>query len=623
MAASHVLRALARRPVAGSAALAGTSLAAGAVANPDSDGVHFVNRFAEASKAFLPMYFVDYLGHVRRCAGKRDDEEHMWKSRQIMWTGVATRLRDLCKKNGGIYVKAGQHICVQPVSPAPFQTILRTLMDSAGVRPFEEDRATFYEDLGVDIEDAFASIDPTPVASASLAQVYKATTHGGETVAVKIQQRPVARFLAIDLATIDAYYSLLSFLIPGLRFQWLANETRRHMAEELDFREEAKNAERARALMAKDFDDSTELHVPRVHDTLSGARVLTQEWCDGARIDDKEGLRARGVDRRELATLVNRIFGRMTFVHGYVHCDPHPGNLLVDSNGRVVLLDHGVYRSLDDRTRRTWCKLWRGLIANDDAEMRAAVADLGVDPELTTFFRIVLALVPARVVEDVHGTSTSAVISPGGGGGTGEVGSVDGGGDVQVAARSGNPDPKPGLAGFSGGVDKLSSFGKREVMRDVLGVKVERQTELFETLPRDLLMILKANNLLRFVNEQLDSPVNRFRSIAAAAEEGIAVNEAIAAEGILERKARDRNGGGRRIFGDGSRSSSGWSYGAQVGAMLLPLQLAMMKGKLGFTMWRRAREEAKAAMQGAKRAGVSKAASGGGTAGAGGEPAMT
>ena len=108
--------------------------------------------------------------------------------------------------------------------------------------------------------------------------MYKATTHGGETVAVKIQQRPVARFLAIDLATIDAYYSLLSFLIPGLRFQWLANETRRHMAEELDFREEAKNAERARALMAKDFDDSTELHVPRVHDTLSGARVLTQEW---------------------------------------------------------------------------------------------------------------------------------------------------------------------------------------------------------------------------------------------------------------------------------------------------------------------------------------------------------
>ena len=133
-------------------------------------------------------------------------------------------------------------------------------------------------------------------------------------------------------------------------------------------------------------------------------------------------------------------------------------------------------------------------------------------------------------------------------------------------------------------------------------------------------MILKANNLLRYVNEQLDSPVNRFRSIAAAAEEGIAATSSAEAEGILERKARDRNGG--RRFGESlSHSSNGWSYGAQVGAMLLPLQLAMMKGKLGFAMWRRAREEAKAAMQGAKRAGVgAKAASGGAQ---GGEPAMT
>ena len=125
------------------------------------------------------------------------------------------------------------------------------------------------------------------------------------------------------------------------------------------------------------------------------------------RIDDREGLRSRGIDKTKLAILVNEIFGRMTFVHGYTHCDPHPGNILVDSNGRVVLLDHGVYRSLDDDTRRTWCKLWRGLIAGDEREMRAAVNDLGVDPDLTDFFRIVLALVPARVVEDVHGTSTS------------------------------------------------------------------------------------------------------------------------------------------------------------------------------------------------------------------------
>ena len=271
-----------------------------------------------------------------------------------------------------------------------------------------------------------------------------------------------------------------------------------------------------------------------------------------------------------------------------------------------MLLDHGVYRSLDDDTRRTWCKLWRGLIAGDEREMRAAVNDLGVDPDLTDFFRIVLALVPARVVEDVHGTRTSAVISS-----TRDLGDDE---DDLGARANGSSN---NLAGFSTGVDKLSSFGKREVMRDVLGVKVERQTELFETLPRDLLMILKANNLLRYVNEQLDSPVNRFRSIVASAEEGLAVTHAAGAEGILERRARERNGG---RWGESS-SAARWSYGAQVGAALLPLRLAMMKGKIGFGMWRKAKEEAAAAAQAMKGAAVGAGAAKA-TGAPGGGPAL-
>jgi hypothetical protein len=137
--------------------------------------------------------------------------------------------------------------------------------------------------------------------------------------------------------------------------------------------------------------------------------------------------------------------------------------------------------------------------------------------------------VPAKVVEDVHGTSTSSVVrggggSGGGGGGAafidtgdgrdvgGVVGAVGGGtargadkSDAQSAGGGG------GVRGFKGGLDKLTTLGKREVLKDVMGVKLEDQTRLFETMPRDLLMILKANNLLRYVNEQLGSPVNRFR----------------------------------------------------------------------------------------------------------------
>ena len=557
-----------RRPAlsATAASLGVAGCVAGCVAGPDADVVHAARRVGVATRALVPIYF-DYLRHRERCRGKRDDVAHCWASRQILWREVAERILELCNANGGIYVKAGQHICVQPVSPQPFQDVLRSLMDQAAPRPFDEDRITFEEDVGVKIEEAFASVDPVPVASASLAQVYKARTHDGRDVAVKIQQRPVARFLWVDLATMEAYYWMLSALIPGLRFAWLAKETRRHMGEELDFREEARNADRCRAMLAKDYTER-EVHVPRTFPALSGSRVLTQEWCEGVRVDDKEGLKALGVNVRALAARVQRMFGKMIFVDGYVHCDPHPGNMLVGADGRLVLLDHGVYRTLTDDVRRDWCRLWLGLIRGDANETRAATAALGVDPNLTTFFSLVLTLVPAKVVEDVHGTPTSSVVVTGGRGNRGRGG------------RGGG-----GIGGFNGGLDKLTTLGKREVLKEVMGVKLEDQTRLFETIPRDLLMVLKANNLLRYVNEQLGSPVNRFRFIAQAAEEGLTRG---GAEDELERHPGGRGGWWREhATGRGAR------VGTHVGAALLPVQLALRRLRLGLAFWRKAGEEAR------------------------------
>ena len=294
-----------KRPVF-AGAVACTMTAATLASFSDAELIHGVKRVGAATRAFLPMY-VDYLRHCNRCRGHDGDETFCFESRQILWREVATRFRDLCRENGGIYVKAGQHVCVQPISPEPFKEVLSVLMNQAQIRPFREDRMTFREDVGVDIEEAFAAVDPVPVASASLAQVYKARTWEGEDVAVKIQQRPVARFLWIDLATMEAYYSLLSYLIPGLRFAWLATETRRHMSEELDFREEARNADKVRATMdattttAKNRNNNkhtnekaaaaAKIIIPRVHHALSGPRVLTQQWCDGVRVDDAAGLR--------------------------------------------------------------------------------------------------------------------------------------------------------------------------------------------------------------------------------------------------------------------------------------------------------------------------------------------
>ena len=198
-------------------------------------------------------------------------------------------------------------------------------MDSAGVRPFEEDRATFYEDLGVDIEDAFASIDPTPVASASLAQVYKATTPGGRdgrgqdpaeaSGILATRPRHHRRVL------LPAVLSHPGPEVPVARQRDPGGTWPRSWT----FARKLRTRSARGVLMAKDFDGRRAARPEGARCAGRLEEVLTQEWCDGVRMNDKEGLHVGDeVDRRELATLVNRIFGRMAVLFpGFVHCDPH------------------------------------------------------------------------------------------------------------------------------------------------------------------------------------------------------------------------------------------------------------------------------------------------------------
>ena len=541
---------------ASTAVVASTATAAAAIAATSSDDapwrfhVDSARRFATASSYFGPMYFVDYLNHRARIRAL-DDDDAVRASRQILWHDVAVRMRDLARAQGGIYVKAGQHVAAQPVSPAPLRDVLKVLMDDSGARAFAEDAMTFEEEFGgVTIDEAFAEFHRVPIASASLAQVYRAKTFAGEDVAVKIQQRPVARFLKGDLATIEMFYSLLSALIPGLRFQWLADETRRHMSEELDFGAEAANAMKAAKMLSNEFSDD-ELHIPRVHRHLSSRRVLTMEWCQGDRIDDVDSLRRNGVDIGDVAGRVQKMFAKMTFVHGFVHVDPHPGNILVDRTGRVILLDHGVYRTLDDDLRMKWANVWLALIRSDDAALRNATASLGVNPDMSQFFKLILTLMPTQVIED-------PLVKPN---------------DAEQSTHTST-------------MDSLSPAGKRMVMRQILGVKVEDQSQLFEKLPRDLLLVLKANNLLRFINEQLGSPVNRFKFIAAAANEGLQTSSSASSSTDLSDVQTIKRG----VF---TRMRE--RLGDSVAISLLPLQLLLLKSQLAWAFWKLGKKQAASA----------------------------
>ena len=557
MARAPALRALAPALACGAAlahvATSTSTPTPGRLVDDVDRAVTSARRFAVASTHFVPMYAIDYREHRARvrALGASASEDERRASRQILWRAVSERFLACARALGGIYVKAGQHLAAQPIAPKPFQIVLRALMDDAARRPFEEDRKTFAEETGLEIEEAFAEFDETPVASASLAQVYRAKTFGGEDVAVKIQQRPVARFLESDLFTIEGYYSLMEWLVPSLRFGWLAKETRRHMGEEMDFTREAANALKASKMLADEFDES-ELKIPRVHRHLSGKRVLTMEFVPGVRIDDVEALKGKGIDLADVAARIQKIFAQMTFVHGFVHADPHPGNILITDKGGIVLLDHGVYRTLDDDLRKKWANVWLSIIRSDDNALREATGSLGIDPDMSQFFKLILAVVPTRVVEEpLAGKSIKR-----------------------------NDDSSS---------DSFTVAEKRSVMKQIMGVKLEDQTKLFETLPRDLLLVLKANNLLRYVNEQLGSPVNRYKIIWKSASEGLAKSSTPSPHDDVSTIKRGAFARARAKLGDA------------VAISLLPLQLVLLKSQLAIAFWKVSKTHAAtAAMTAAK-----------------------
>ena len=359
-----------------------------------------------------------------------------------------------------------------------------------------DDALTFAEDTRLRMGDAFASFDPEPVASASLASVYRAVRADGSAVAVKIQHRTVARFLQVDLWTIELYYDLLAWLIPGLRLRWLADETRRHMTEELDFEQERRNAEETAALLLPEFPRS-QLIVPVVYPELCGPRVLTAEWVDGVRIDDASRLLPH-VNIRAVAEVVQRVAAAQVFVHGFVHCDPHSANLLVTPTGQVALLDHGIYRRLPDELRVNYARLWLAVLAGNRAAIKRCTADLGMDPGRWKVVAVMLALAPGMdIPEEGHARRRLA--------------------DDETQPRS--------LASLT---QEQREQAAQRVM--ALGGGIAAHSAFLESIPRDLLLVLKANNLLRYVHDQLGAPVNRFKIIAEYAGKGARTREA---DGLL------------------------------------------------------------------------------------------
>ena len=248
------------------------------------------------------------------------------------------RLTHAILELGGLFIKVGQLISILTnFLPQDFRAELEQLQDSIPARPLDEVRARIRKEFGKDVDVLFATFDPIPIASASLAQVHLATTHDGTRVAVKVQHADIEEISRLDLRILGRVLGLVQVIVRVRGIESYHDDISQLISEELDFEREARNI----ALIKANFSSDSGIGFPTVVAPLSTVRVLTTEFVDGIKVTDFVRLEERGINRPALAERILRAYCQMVFVDGVFHADPHPGNILVHDDGSITFVDFG------------------------------------------------------------------------------------------------------------------------------------------------------------------------------------------------------------------------------------------------------------------------------------------
>ncbi|KAK3845108.1 MAG: ABC1 family-domain-containing protein [Linnemannia gamsii] len=330
------------------------------------------------------------LGYGNRDLNRDDpeDEKERKARKSRLHKRSAERVMRMMRENGGIYIKLGQHLAsLKYLLPSEWTRTMEPLQDRCSPSPIESIQALFLSDLGQPLSEIFSSFDLTPIGVASLAQVHKATLkETGEQVAVKIQHPALNEFSEIDMATISQLASFIAYMFPDFEFFWLSEEIQDNLPKELDFRFEAKNSARTAANFdrARAEGDFSTVKVPGV--IWAQKRVLVMEFMNGSRIDDVDYLKKNNILVSEVSKEMARTFSQMIYKDGFLHCDPHPGNIMIrptpagspsHRNFEIVVLDHGLYRELSPEFRLGYARLWTAIIASDEEAIKRHALSLG------------------------------------------------------------------------------------------------------------------------------------------------------------------------------------------------------------------------------------------------------
>ncbi len=285
----------------------------------------------------------------------------------------------------GLFIKVGQLFsCMSNFLPLAFRQELEALQDKVPPRHYDAIEQRIRDEFeGRGPDELFESFEHTPLASASIGQVHRATLPGGHQVAVKVQYPDIERIVRADLRALRRIFNLVQRFVPYKHMDSIYNEIREIVIMELDYEAEAANAE----LVAEAFPESGVVSFPKVIDALSTRHVLTTEFIEAVKVNDLEALARLKIDRSDLARLVIESYCQQIFKHGVYHADPHPGNILVRPGPQVSFIDFGAVAELSETMRHGLVELIQAALNRDTPRITSALRQMGFiahegDPEV-------------------------------------------------------------------------------------------------------------------------------------------------------------------------------------------------------------------------------------------------
>jgi ubiquinone biosynthesis protein len=286
-------------------------------------------------------------------------------------------LRLALEELGPTFIKLGQLLSTRAdLLPPDYRAELTKLLDAAPAVPSNVVEEIVEHELHAPVDTAFVSFDAVPLACASVGQAHTATLRDGTEVVVKVRRPHVVEEMEQDLEIIRnfaARASRRSKTAARHDVVGLADEFVHALRAQLDYLQEARNAERFSANFASD----PWVQIPRIFPDLTTSRVITLERIRGMKITDLTALDEAGLDRHALAERTALIVSKMIFEDGFFHADPHPGNFFIEPTGRVGIVDFGMVGTLDDRSRQQLGRLLSGFVRRDPGRLADALLALG------------------------------------------------------------------------------------------------------------------------------------------------------------------------------------------------------------------------------------------------------